>query len=72
MSPTPSSASNFGSSDFEIASTTVDLYQRCAHCGGRGNSRWVHLPPTTQNMEDFRSFTLVELLNEVFVHYNQD
>ena len=23
-------------------------------------------------MEDFRNFTLVELLNEVFIHYNQD
>ena len=73
MSPSSSlSAPNFASPDFEIVSAVVDLHQRCPHCDGRRNSRRVHLPPTPQNMEDFRSFTLVELLNEVFVQYNRD
>ena len=72
MSPSSSSASDLPLVHFEIVSAVLDLHDRCPHCDGERTSRCVHLPPTPRNMEDFRNFSLVELLNKVFAQYNKD
>ena len=73
MSPSSSSASDLPPVDFQIVSAVLDLHDYCPQCGGEGTSRWVDLlpHPPHRNMDDFRNFTLVELLNENFVQYNK-
>ena len=72
MSPSSSSASELPPIDFQIVPAVIDLHDHCPHCRGERTSRRVHLPSTPRNFEDFQPLTLVQLLNEVFIHWDKN